>query len=69
MAKYLFDKKITPACRYCFFVRVENGRLVCDKKGSVGENDRCMRFKYDPTLREPKIEPLPAEFSAEDFKL
>ncbi len=69
MAKYLFDKKITPACRYCFFAKMENGRLVCDRKGYVGENDKCMRFKYDPTAREPKVEPLPAEYSAEDFKL
>ncbi len=69
MAKYLFDKKITPACKYCFYVSSESGAFLCEKKGSVNENDKCMRFKYDPTLREPKLEPLPTEFSAEDFKI
>ncbi len=69
MAKYLFSKKIAPACKYCFFVSGEKGNLQCGKKGRVADNDKCMRFKYDPTLREPELPPLPAVHSAEEFKL
>ena len=69
MPRYLFDKKITPACRYCFFASGEKGDLRCDKKGSVRADDKCMRFKYDPTMREPELAPLPREYSAEDFKI
>lgn len=69
MAKYLFDKKITPACKYCFYAQLNEGALSCDKKGGVKADDKCMRFKYDPTMREPKLPPLPKEYSAEEFKI
>ncbi len=69
MPKYLFDKKIIPACKYCFYARLKDGVLSCDKKGSVKPDDKCMRFKYDPTMREPELAPLPKEYSEDDFKL
>ncbi len=69
MPRYLFDKKITPACKYCYFVSVENGGFVCGKKGKVSAEEKCMRFRYDPTLREPELAPLPGKHSAEDFKI
>lgn len=69
MPKYLFDKKITPACKYCFYASAEGDNLSCDKKGNVRADDRCMRFKYDPTMREPELSPLPREYSAEEFKI
>ncbi len=69
MAKYLFDKKITPACKYCYYCKQSDGGLKCDKKGEVKPDDKCMRFKYDPTMREPELPVLPREYSQEDFKL
>lgn len=69
MPRYLFDKKITPACKYCYFASNEDGSIRCDKKGRVSAEDKCMRFRYDPTLREPELAPLPGRHSAEEFKI
>lgn len=70
--KKLFQENIEPRCVYCAKgVPLEEGRILCSKKGVVGGGDRCGRFQYDPLKRVP---PKPAaldtsKLSLEDFRL
>ena len=48
----LFRKKIERACVYCAHsVRLEDGTVLCSKKGLKSETDKCFRFRYDPCKR------------------
>ncbi len=68
----LFKKKIDPRCAYCSKgTLLEEGQILCIKKGVVSPGDHCSGFRYDPFKRVP---PKPAELdtsglSDEDFRL
>lgn len=71
LLKY-YGKNIHPSCQYCLY-GVESpegtGEIGCEKGRNPGENNPCVSFRYEPTLREPRQQPLLAEFSPEDFKI
>ena len=54
--KKLFNKSdITPSCSYCVPGRTSPNKesILCLKKGVVGLDYSCKRFKYDPLKRKP----------------
>ena len=58
----LFRKKIEKACAYCTFGTVlDDGLVLCIKKGICNQDDKCRKFKYDPCKR------IPAKAKAMDF--
>ena len=58
----LFRKKIQRSCAYCQFgVALEDGQVLCMKKGIRNQDDKCRKFKYDPCKR------VPAKAKALDF--
>ena len=68
----LFRKKMERACAYCTHsVRLEDGTVLCAKKGIKAETDRCFRFRYDPCKRIPvKAKALDfSRYQDEDFSL
>ena len=68
----LFRKKIERSCSYCANgVRLEDGTIMCIKKGMKAENDKCFRFRYDPCKRIPvKAKALDfSRYQNEDFSL
>ena len=68
----LFRKKIERSCAYCTFgAKLEDGQVLCSKKGMRTIEDSCRKFKYDPCKRIPvKAKPLDfARFNEEDFSL
>lgn len=68
----LFRKKIERSCAYCLHgAKLEDGLILCAKKGMKTVEDQCRRFKYDPTKRIP-AKPKALDFSKyeqEDFSL
>ncbi len=68
----LFQKNIEPRCSYCAKgALLEEGQILCAKRGVVAPGDRCPSFRYDPLKRVP---PKPARLdtsrlSDEDFRL
>ena len=58
----LFRKKIERSCSYCIYgARLEEGVILCTKKGLKTDSDNCFRFRYDPCKR------IPAKARAIDF--
>lgn len=58
----LFRKKIERSCSYCVFgAKLEDGQVLCSKKGVRTIEDRCRKFKYDPCKR------IPSKAKALDF--
>ncbi|MCI8651883.1 MAG: hypothetical protein HFF05_05535 [Oscillospiraceae bacterium] len=70
--KNLFQEGIEPRCTYCAHgAALEEGKVLCAKKGVTAAGGHCGKFKYDPLKRVP---PKPArletsKLSAEDFRL
>lgn len=68
----LFRKKIEKSCQYCAFGTVlEDGSVLCSKRGVVSETVKCRKFRYDPCKRIPSA-PKPMDFSRyknDDFSL
>lgn len=68
----LFRKKIERSCSYCTFgAKLEDGQVLCAKRGLKTVDDSCRRFRYDPCKRIPS-KPKAMDFSkyeAEDFSL
>ena len=68
----LFRKKMEHACEYCIHgTRLDDGLILCAKKGMRQPDEKCWRFKYDPCKRIPK-KPRALDFSKyrqEDFSL
>lgn len=66
------SEKIEPRCAYCRWAApLGDGKLICEKKGIVLEEEHCFRYRYDPLRRVP---PRPAgldlsRFDEEDFSL
>lgn len=68
----LFRKKIARSCAYCAHcTRLDDGLLLCTKKGIKTESDKCFRFRYDPCKRIPlKAKAMDfTKYSKEDFSL
>lgn len=68
----LFRKKIERSCAYCIYgTRADEETIICTKKGMKTMDDKCRKFKYDPTKRIPG-KPKALDFSKydeQDFSL
>ena len=68
----LFRKSIDPRCIYCRRGgNLENGEVICPKKGIVSEGFHCRHFVYDPLKRQPPASPVLdlSQLEEEDFEL
>lgn len=68
----LFRKKIERSCTYCARgTTLEDGQILCTKKGLCPAEGKCFRFKYDPLKRIPaKAKALDfSRYEEEDFSL
>ena len=51
----LFRKKMERSCSYCLYgIRLDDGNILCTKKGLRSNEDGCRKFKYDPCKRVPR---------------
>ncbi len=58
----LFRKNVAKFCAYCAHAaQVENGQMLCAKRGFVASDQSCFRFRYDPLKR------TPSRLNAKDF--
>lgn len=68
----LFRKKMERSCSYCAYgARLEDGAIICSKKGMRSEENSCRRFRYDPCKRMPfKAKAMDfSKFKDSDFSL
>lgn len=68
----LFRKKIERSCAYCIYgAHLEDGQILCARKGLRSEDGKCWKFKYDPCKRIPKkAKALDfSKYANEDFSL
>lgn len=68
----LFRKKIDKNCAYCVYsAPLDNGMILCSRKGMVSSDCKCLRFRYDPCKRIPqKAKALDfSKYEQEDFSL
>ena len=68
----LFRKKIERSCSYCMYgAMLDDGQILCTKRGLRQEADSCRRFKYDPCKRVPgKAKAMDfSKYDGEDFSL
>lgn len=68
----LFRKKIERSCAYCAHgVQLEEGQMLCAKKGLRTQADGCRKFRYDPCKRIPGKMKAPdfSKYDAEDYSL
>lgn len=68
----LFRKKIQRSCSYCIHGTVlDDGQVLCCKKGIRSVDDKCRKFKYDPCKRiPPRAKALDfSKYSEEDYSL
>ena len=68
----LFRKKIERSCAYCWYgAALEEGQILCAKKGTRTVEDKCRKFKYDPCKRiPPKAKALDfSKYEKEDYSL
>lgn len=68
----LFRKKIERSCSYCLYgTRLEEDQILCAKKGMKCPEDKCRKFKYDPTKRIPVKEKALdfSKYDEQDFSL
>lgn len=68
----LFRKKIERSCAYCLYgAHLEDGQILCSKKGIRTMEDKCQKFRYDPCKRIPKkAKALDfSKYDKEDFSL
>lgn len=68
----LFRKKIQRSCVYCSYgTKLDNGQILCTKKGIRTQEQKCLRFHYDPCKRIP-VKARPLDFSTyqdQDYSL
>ena len=68
----LFRKKINRACAYCVHgTQLEDGQVLCIKKGLCSPDSKCRRFRYDPCKRippRPKVLDF-SKYNEDDFSL
>lgn len=68
----LFRKKMERSCSYCSNgAKLEDGTIICSKKGLRMEDSGCRRFRYDPCKRMPfKAKAMDfSRFKDSDFSL
>ena len=68
----LFRKKMKRLCSYCESgAELEDGQILCTRKGLRLPEDKCWRFRYDPCKRIPKkAKALDfSKYDQEDFTL
>lgn len=68
----LFRKKIERACAYCIYgAKLEDGAVLCSRRGLKAEEDRCRKFRYDPCKRVPfKAKAISfSQYNDSDFSL
>ncbi len=68
----LFRKKIEPCCTYCArSAALDDGQVLCAKRGVMPADGKCMGFRYDPCKRIPvKAKALDfSKYKQEDFSL
>jgi len=68
----LFRKKIERSCSYCMHgTQLEDGSILCIKKGVKSPSQKCWKFRYAPCKRIPlKAKPLDfSKYDQEDFSL
>ena len=68
----LFRQKIEKSCTYCTFcAKLNDGTILCAKRGVLNDDTGCMRFRYDPCKRiPPKMKPLDTKkYDEVDFSL
>ena len=68
----LFRKKIERSCAYCIYgTQLEDGQVLCAKKGLRTIDGKCRKFKYDPCKRiPPKAKALDfRKYEEEDYSL
>ncbi len=64
----LFRKHVEPRCGYCRHGHaIDQGQVVCPKKGIMSEAAHCRGFRYDPLRRTPP-RPLLVDFTKYDGK-
>jgi len=64
------SERIPPKCEYCELGKaLENGRVLCPKKGVVSCDYHCGRYIYDPLKRVPRVAPQLPRYSEEDFAI
>lgn len=68
----LFRKKMEKSCTYCRFgTMLEDGLVLCTKRGVADAGRKCRKFSYDPTKRIPS-KPKALDFNKydnEDYSL
>lgn len=68
----LFRKKIERSCTYCKYGTVlDEGQVLCTRKGVVDPEKGCRKFTYDPLKRVPlKTKPLDfSKYDEDDYSL
>jgi hypothetical protein len=68
----LFRKKMERSCEYCQYgAKLDDGMVLCAKKGVKTVEDKCRKFQYDPCKRTPaKAKPLDfSKYEEMDFSL
>ena len=68
----LFRKKIERSCAYCLYgAHLEDGQILCSKKGIKTDEGKCWKLKYDPCKRVPKIAKALdfSKYDSEDYSL
>ncbi len=68
----LFQNKIDPRCGYCKRGRaLEDGQVICPKRGITSPGSSCKAFSYDPLKRVPPRPAAPklSDAPPEEFEL
>lgn len=68
----LFRKEIEPYCAYCARgTRLNEGEILCIKRGIVTPDYHCSAFRYEPLKRVPPKPPKLelGSLDSEDFSL
>lgn len=67
----LFNKNISPACKYCLYSSslVFSSDMICKHKGVTQASEFCRRYKYDPLKREPNSVKFEKNYKKSDFEL
>ena len=68
----LFRKKIDRSCDYCQNgAKLDNGTVLCTKRGLILTDKPCRKFTYDPCKRIPPKQKAMNfhDFEKEDFSL
>lgn len=71
MKKLIFSKKNEKYCMHCRYGKYleYSDEVFCSKKGFVNKFSKCIKYKYDPLKRMPKVNDINTEFKSEDFSL